>query len=425
MALACVLFLATVSGGLSASIRANQRCRIIPSIPGYSFQSLSVLQVAVLVNATEDIDQLVEAGCDPNYDDAFLTYTDTKCSSAILTRLNISCSREVRVDGFTPLNLAVNLASTAVVEKLVAVPGINLDAKSTDDVNPPIYDAAGKGKLDVVKVLAEAGADINNVGGPSGVSPVGRAILAGHTEIVRYLISRGADVTVRDLDGDSPAFLAALRGDLEIIKMLRKAGADLEAAGGRNKVSLLTIAAEKGDLKVVEYLIDQRVDVDQEGIDGDTAVFVASSSGSENLDILKALRVAGADLSVPSSKEKYTALHAAIITGRTETAIYLIEQGADPSARTASGNTPAFEASVKGNLEVVQAIGRAGGDLETARGPSSVTPVAAAAAYGFEEVVAFLVNSGVETGARDGTGRTALDWADEGGHDGIVRLLTL
>jgi ankyrin repeat protein len=324
------------------------------------------------------------------------------------------------------LHLAANLASTAVVERLVTVPGINLDAKSSDDGAPPIYDAAGKGKLDVVKVLAEAGADINNVGGPSGVSPIGRAILDGHTEVVRYLISRGADVKVQDLDGDSLAFLAAQYGNLEVIKMLRKAGADLETAGGPNRVSPLTIAAQKGHLKVVEYLINQQVDVDQEGIDGDTAVYVASSSGSlEKLDILEALRQAGADLSIPSSKEKYTALHAAIITGRTRTALYLIQQGADPSARTASGNTPAFEAAVKGNLEVLQALGLAGGDLESPGGPSSVTPVAAAAAYGFEEVVAFLVNSGVETGARDNTGRTALDWAEEGGHDAIIRILTI
>jgi ankyrin repeat protein len=49
---------------------------------------------------------------------------------------------------------------------------------------------------------------------------------AGHREVARMLIDRGADVSARDKDGRTPMRLASQVGQLEAILMLFVHGAD-------------------------------------------------------------------------------------------------------------------------------------------------------------------------------------------------------
>jgi len=401
-----------------ALLSASLGCQLLPSVPGYTFQNISVLSVAVIYNSTDDIETLVDQGCDPNYNGTFITYTSNKCSIPILEILGVNCTREIKVEGYTPLVLAVMFGSTNVVQKLVTIPGIDLDAKS--DVGPAVIEAARRGKLGMVRALKEAGANMNNVGGSNEISPVAAAIYENQIDVARYLINQGVNVNIAGKDGATPVFTAAQIGNLEIMKMLQKAGAVLDTVGGPNKVSAVGIAAEGGFLKVVDFLISEGVDLDRQGLDGDSPAYLAASYG--HLDVLKALRSAGASLDIPSGSEQFTALAAAILTGNSKIAIYLIKNGANLQLKSEKGSTPAFLAAQKGDLAVMKAIAEAGGDLET-QGPSSLTPVAFAAYFGHEAVVRFLIDQGVDLSVRDVDGNSALDLAEAQGFNDIARML--
>jgi ankyrin repeat protein len=409
---------------LSTAIKDDGDCPVVHSIPGYGFRSISALGVAAIMNATQDIDSLVEAGCDPNYNGTYVTYTTTKCSSPLLEKLGINCTKQEKADGYTPLHLGVLVASDAVVQKLVNVPGIDLDAKS-DEAGPAVYDAAAKGKLAMVKALGSSGADLNNVGGPQQISPLARAVIGEHREVVRYLISQKVNINLRGLDGSSAVFYAAHIGNLEVMKMLSQAGGDLEMVGGKHKGSPLTAAAAQGNLEVVEFLISQQVDLDAKGDTGYNAVFAAALEGG--LEVLRVLQAAGANLDIPvgqpDSDLRLTALEVAINVNKTNIALFLIENGADVGHHDADGSTPAFYAATKGNLVVLKSLALAGGDLKTPGGPNDVTPLAAAAAYGFKDMVEFLLNKQVPIDSRDKLGKTAMDWALEGGYTAIARRL--
>lgn len=58
----------------------------------------------------------------------------------------------------------------------------------------PLYVGAEGGHLEVVKILAEAGADIN-LGPADGSSPLDIAATRGFLDVVEYLIDRGADAS--------------------------------------------------------------------------------------------------------------------------------------------------------------------------------------------------------------------------------------
>jgi ankyrin repeat protein len=82
--------------------------------------------------------------------------------------------------------------------------------------------AAYTGKLDYVKRLIDAGAEVNFFGWP----PLSYAAYNGHLDIVDYLLKRGAEVNATTENGSSALFFAARFGHIEVIKLLLANKAD-------------------------------------------------------------------------------------------------------------------------------------------------------------------------------------------------------
>lgn len=87
---------------------------------------------------------------------------------------------------------------------------------------PVIVYKASLGDLDSIKVLLMLEADINAVN-PAGWSTLMIAIRNGQTEVARFLIEKGSDLTVKSEDGNFTALSIAERmGNAEIIKFLKQ-----------------------------------------------------------------------------------------------------------------------------------------------------------------------------------------------------------
>ena len=82
--------------------------------------------------------------------------------------------------------------------------------------------AAYTGKLDYVKRLIDAGAELNFFGWP----PLSYAAYNGHLAVVDYLLKRGADINATTENGSSALFFAARFGHIEVIKLLLANKAD-------------------------------------------------------------------------------------------------------------------------------------------------------------------------------------------------------
>ena len=104
--------------------------------------------------------------------------------------------------------------------------------------------AAFKGNLSYVKLLVDAGADVNLYGWP----PLAYAAYNGHAQIVDYLLKRGARIDATTENGSSALFFAARFGHIEVVELLL------------NKADP-TIANENGDTAVDWAVKSENTDI--------------------------------------------------------------------------------------------------------------------------------------------------------------------
>lgn len=116
---------------------------------------------------------------------------------------------------------------------------------------PALYQAAIDGDINKVKNLLDSGVNVNQKGGGgllNDSNPLNAASSMGHANIVKLLISRGANVNAASGSmGWTPLSSAAWRGYTEIVNILVDNGADIDKAivalnegvGTNNAIELL------------------------------------------------------------------------------------------------------------------------------------------------------------------------------------------
>lgn len=144
--------------------------------------------------------------------------------------------------------------------------------------NTPLHIASSKGYLEIVKILAEKGARIDQRN-KKRQTPLHVAVSRAHKAIVNYLLQQGADLNSTDMEGDTPLACAALRGQTEIFKILLEMGASPLSKNNRENTPL-HLAASKGWVDIIGILVNlQNVDLRQKNGAGLTALECAVNSG--------------------------------------------------------------------------------------------------------------------------------------------------
>jgi ankyrin repeat protein len=106
----------------------------------------------------------------------------------------------------------------------------------------PLYLAAMKGRVEVVVLLLEHGADVSTTDN-DGAAPLHIASPTGHVSVCSILLEKGADVAVKRDDGGTPLHYAAFHGHATVVQLLFDKGADVQAktnGGGGTPEDLAT-----------------------------------------------------------------------------------------------------------------------------------------------------------------------------------------
>ncbi|GLB09938.1 hypothetical protein AtubIFM57258_005870 [Aspergillus tubingensis] len=133
-----------------------------------------------------------------------------------------------------------------------ANPSPELDGETWD--TSPLHHATDKGNLEMVKLLLEFKADVDQLDLYTRMTPLSIATELGHIEIVRCLLESEADVNLKKYAYDeAPLHVATRLGHLEITQLLLARGADVDihCSGGYP----LYFACKGNHVEVVQALL--------------------------------------------------------------------------------------------------------------------------------------------------------------------------
>lgn len=124
-----------------------------------------------------------------------------------------------------------------------------------------IFEAAAIGKEERVKEIIRDTPDQANAYAKDGFQPLGLASFFGHTEVVKYLLSAGAEVnsTSKNENHVMPLHSSVARQNLEITRILLNHGADVNAAQA-DDFTPLHEAVQNGQVDMVQLLLDYGAD---------------------------------------------------------------------------------------------------------------------------------------------------------------------
>ena len=192
--------------------------------------------------------------------------------------------------------------------------GINPNAQNSDG-RTVLISAAARGELDVVNVLLSRGVDVN-IKDNRGYTALAHALEARYPEVDEALLNRpeidpnvgglldrpillayvwrdnkkaterllalGANVNLRDKDGDTALHGAAETGNVEIMRMLLDKGADPNAKNKQGGTPLMW-AAVFGNDEAARLLLSRGADALLKDNDGITALEWASRNNRQSM----------------------------------------------------------------------------------------------------------------------------------------------
>ncbi|KAG8345630.1 putative Ankyrin repeats (3 copies) putative Ankyrin repeat [Trypanosoma vivax] len=200
-----------------------------------------------------------------------------------------------------------------------------------------LHFAAFNGDLDMLYMLLEhkPTLDLRNY---DGNTPMIMAAKVRQHAAIRLLIEAGADVNCTTPTGGTAAHFAASMGHVDTVRYLVDLGANVMHQDCETG-SLLHWAAHSGDVNCIGAIIYEfKIPIDIRDSNGGTPLFTALFM--KKVEAVEFLLEHGADPQAVVEGDHSTPLHIAVEHSNTECVRLLLGFGADPNAVNTSGETP-------------------------------------------------------------------------------------
>jgi ankyrin repeat protein/mono/diheme cytochrome c family protein len=313
--------------------------------------------------------------------------------------------------GTGPVLGAGDSGASRLYLRVTGTPGVGPQMPPTGPLRPE--------QIAIIKRWIDEGADWPDEAAgetpPRPTPPLMTAVLRGDRAAVRRLLAEGANVNDRD-DAGATALMWAL-DDPEIARLLLEHGADVNARSDDERTPLIMASARHRAAPVVALLLAHGADpsATAPGQGGRTNPLVEASLAGE-LDSLRLLRAAGADLKPAAFVAAAFALHA-----DCGACFDLLAPALEP--KDVSYATLVLVPPIADGRKIAPLLDR-GADVNIRDGEGRTLLMRLAASdVAPPALVRTLIARGADVNAKSSTGDTALGFAKQRGHTPIVDLL--
>ncbi|ETO30528.1 ankyrin repeat protein [Reticulomyxa filosa] len=198
--------------------------------------------------------------------------------------------------------------------------GFNFDSRNNNGATPA-YNAAWKGQLQNLEVLAGVGCNLD-LGNEDGNTPLIAAAMTDQPSSIAFLIDHGCEVNQMNKGEETALYWAAYNCSAASLEVLLEKGASIEKCDKYGNSPLL-VASDHGEVKAVRILLKYNANVNHQNQIGETALMKACAEG--HLECVQEL--VRSSLCNPDVRddEGNTALLWACMTGQMDVFGYLIE----------------------------------------------------------------------------------------------------
>ena len=250
----------------------------------------------------------------------------------------------------------------------------NPDEADADNSFRGIHYACRSHRLNVVRLLLEAGADKDAVTDSgwtplhivchAGIPTIAGIAAAGASAIVEVLLEAGADKDAKTNHGMTALHLATERGYSDIVGVLLRAGADFELRTPGLETAL-HLAAFHFRPQCLRLLLEAGADAQAVEVHGLTVLHMAveNLSWSQEADILRRL-IEASDVEAKIHEDGATALHCAAADNLLTQLSLLLDAGANKDVAQDNGRTPLHIAAENGHLQIVSRLLDAGANKD-------------------------------------------------------------
>ncbi|CAL9686452.1 unnamed protein product [Knipowitschia caucasica] len=235
---------------------------------------------------------------------------------------------------------------------------------------------------------------------------------------IRAHLDKFRDVDSRSDNGQTPLMVAAEQGNLDIVQELIRRGANVNLDDIDSWTSLIC-AAKEGHFEVVQELLENGANLEHRDMGGWTALMWAAYKG--RTEVARQLMEKGANPNITGQYSVYPIIWAAG-RGHAEIVHLLLQHSAKVNCSDKYGTTPLIWAARKGHYESVMHLLANGADVDQ-EGANSMTALIVAVKGGYTEVVKELLKRNPNVNMTDKDGNTALAIAAKEGHTEIVQDL--
>ncbi|KAK3089349.1 hypothetical protein FSP39_002938 [Pinctada imbricata] len=250
-----------------------------------------------------------------------------------------------------------------------------------EDKSTPLHFACAQGSLDMVKIMKEIQPEKFILAACTTdilrMTPLHRAAMFNHTEVIKFLLDEGADINTVDTQLRTPLLLAACKGCWTSVRLLLDRGADISLNDSKNR-NFLHLAIKYGlrlnnfgveSIKYGRYntckrLLDSPLgssiinEIDEDGL---SALHLAALNG--HIKIINLLMEKGA--SITRDYDDNSPLHMAVINCYTKSMKLLL--GVHPNlldAKNKNGDTALHIAGSLGQTAAVELLLTLGAKFE-------------------------------------------------------------